>query len=172
MSRARNDHVPESEACCALRESGEAPGLLLLRTDAEETSAPTPAPAPTAPAEATALVADDESGLRGLTAIILRGLGFRTVTAADGAEALELARREGDAVRLVLLDLNMPRVDGEQALPELQRLCPQAPVVLMSGHSEHEISERFAGRGVAAFLQKPFTRDELVRKVHEALGSG
>jgi CheY-like chemotaxis protein len=147
MSRARNDRVPESAPGCAFRAS-------------------TPRP------EGSVLVADDESGVRSLASIILGGLGFRTATAADGAEALELAQREAAALRLVLLDLNMPRMDGEQALPELRRLCPQAPVVLMSGHSETEVRERFAGRGVAAFLQKPFTRDELVRKVHEALGGG
>jgi signal transduction histidine kinase/CheY-like chemotaxis protein len=143
--------------------------LMLPADELPPTPAPAPAGAPAADA-GTALVADDEAGVRSLAAILLRGLGFRTLQAADGAEALEQARREGPGLRLVLLDLSMPRLDGEQALPELRRLLPEATVILMSGYSEREVSERFVGRGVAAFLQKPFTRDDLVRKVREALG--
>ncbi|HWQ12270.1 MAG TPA: response regulator [Roseiflexaceae bacterium] len=116
------------------------------------------------------LVIEDEPGLREIAARILERAGYRVLTAEDGAAGLEVFQQHGDAVACVLLDLTMPRMDGEQALRAIRRLRPDARVVLMSGYSEHELSERFAGAGLAGVLQKPFTPEALLARVEQAIG--
>jgi len=116
----------------------------------------------------TALLVDDEEGVRAIAAAMLRELGFDVVTACDGAEAIE-RYREGRP-DLVLLDLTMPHLDGEQAFRELRALDPSARVLLSSGYNELEVAQRFAGRGLAGFIQKPYTFEALRAALRAALG--
>jgi two-component system cell cycle sensor histidine kinase/response regulator CckA len=107
-------------------------------------------------AEGLALVVDDEAHVRNLVAKILTMLGFSVLTAVDGVEALEQFERESERLRIVLLDLTMPRMDGEQAFLEMNRINPKVPVVLMSGFSEKLTLDRFVKTKPAGFLAKPF----------------
>jgi CheY-like chemotaxis protein len=116
------------------------------------------------------LVVDDEDQVRQVADALVGSFGFRVIQAEHGREAIKKLGQHAGQVRLVLLDLTMPRLDGEQTLLELHRVSPEVPVVLMSGYSEHELSERFAGKGFAGFLQKPFTREDVRRRIREALG--
>ena len=115
----------------------------------------------------TVLLVDDEASVRSTTGDMLRVLGFTVVTAADGREALQQYRLVKDEVSLVLMDLNMPRVSGEEAFRELRRMDAGVRVVLSSGFSEQEVSRKFLGQGLAGFIQKPYTlstlRDTLSR---------
>jgi PAS domain S-box-containing protein len=132
---------------------------------------PAPPPPPPPPARGgTVLVIDDEEAVRQVAARILRSAGLRAEVARDGREGLERLAALGDEVRLVLLDLTMPGLGGEGTYRELRRLRPAVPVVLMSGFSEGDLSERFASAGLAGFLQKPFRPDDLLRRVRAALG--
>jgi CheY-like chemotaxis protein len=117
-----------------------------------------------------ALVVDDEPGVRQLAALVLELLGFQVVQAEDGVAALAQFEKHAAALRLVLLDLTMPRLDGARAFEELHRARPELPVILMSGYSEGELTQRFAGLGLAGFLQKPFNVDGLIAKVKAVLG--
>ncbi|HNW78839.1 MAG TPA: response regulator, partial [Candidatus Competibacteraceae bacterium] len=72
---------------------------------------------------------------------------------------------------LVLLDLTMPVMDGEEAFNALRRINPQLRVVLSSGFTESEIAPRFAGLGLAGFLQKPYALYDLARCLHRVLNS-
>jgi len=73
----------------------------------------------------------------------------------------------------VLLDLTMPVMNGEQALREMQRINPDVRVLLSSGYNEVEAVQRFAGKGLAGFIQKPYTAAALAEKVKEVLsGTG
>ncbi len=103
-----------------------------------------------------ALVVDDEAHVRNLVAKILTMLGFSVITAVDGLDALEQFRREGDKLQVVILDLTMPRMDGEQAFLEMHRMKPHVPVILMSGFSEKLTLDRFVVTKPAGFLAKPF----------------
>jgi PAS domain S-box-containing protein len=118
----------------------------------------------------TVLVVDDEEPVRRVAAALVASLSFVVIEAEDGRDALKKLKQHEGQVRLVLLDLTMPRLDGEQTLAELQRIASKVPVVLMSGYSERELSERFAGKGLAAFLQKPFTREDMRTRLRQALG--
>lgn len=107
------------------------------------------------------LVVDDDPSVLRIAARLAERTGFRALTANDGVEALELFAMHREQVACVLLDLTMPRMDGEQTLHQIRITAPELPIVLMSGHSAEEMSERFAAVPRTQFLQKPFTADQL-----------
>lgn len=103
----------------------------------------------------TVLLVDDEETVRAIGAEMLKELGFGFVTANDGCEAIEAYKAETD-FRFVILDLTMPHMDGEQCYRELRKLNPDVKVILSSGFSESEVTQKFAGKGLAGFIQKPY----------------
>lgn len=109
----------------------------------------------------TVLIVDDEPKVRDFARNALELLGFRTASAGDGVEAIERMRELGSAVTAVLLDLTMPRMSGDRALPELRRINPAAKIVLISGFNEQDAVRNFDGGAVDAFVKKPFTVDVL-----------
>jgi CheY-like chemotaxis protein len=102
------------------------------------------------------LIVDDEPDVRTVVARALEVSGFTTEEAVDGLEGLEYFKKNSRDLRLVLLDLTMPRMDGEQAFHEMHRLNPDVPIILMSGYSQKLTLERFVDAKPAAFLSKPF----------------
>jgi PAS domain S-box-containing protein len=121
-----------------------------------------------AAASRTVLVVDDEAIVRNFARLALEQAGFRVVTANDGAEALE-ALQAGPDISVVVLDLTMPVMSGEQALPLIRAACPKVPVILSSGFSEAEISQRFSSAGIAGVLQKPYRVSAIVSLVAMSL---
>ncbi|MDS4030168.1 MAG: response regulator [Candidatus Contendobacter sp.] len=110
----------------------------------------------------TILLVDDEESVRTMGNRMLERNGFRVLTAADGREALEIYRARRDEIALVLLDLTMPDLDGEETFHELRRIDPNVRVVMSSGYTESEIIPRFAGQPLAGFLQKPYSTTALM----------
>ena len=119
----------------------------------------------------TVLVVDDEESVRGLARQMLEKMGFAIQTAANGREAVEVFRSEGETIRLVLLDMTMPYLDGEQTFREMRRLRRGVRAILSSGYDEQTATCRFAGEGLAGFIQKPYHFEELKAVVRKALGS-
>jgi PAS domain S-box-containing protein len=113
----------------------------------------------------TILIADDEETVCAVGKQMLERLGFEALTAPDGREALELFREHGDGITCVLLDLTMPHMDGEEAFREMRQLKPDVQVILCSGYNEQDATQRFVGKGLAGFLQKPYTMAELQEKL-------
>ena len=107
--------------------------------------------------------------MRGVTERILHVLGFESLAARDGAQGVEMVRQRGESLVAVLLDLTMPNMDGETAFREIASLRPGLPVVLMSGYNEGDAVARFAGKGLAGFLQKPFTVEDLRKQLRAAV---
>ena len=105
--------------------------------------------------QGTVLLVDDEELVRNATTQLLKVLGLSVVTAADGLEAIDIYRSQAATIDLVLLDLTMPRMGGEEALRELQRIDPNVQVVVVSGYSESSVPSLFAGQGIAGCLHKP-----------------
>lgn len=118
------------------------------------------------------LIADDEETVRAITSKCLEKLGFETLLARDGREALDLFRADHANITAVLLDLTMPALSGEEVFREIRLIDPAIPVVLMSGFTEEDAVSRFVGRGLAGFLQKPFRFDDLCQKMNEVVGGG
>ena len=117
----------------------------------------------------TVLVVDDEKTVREFARAALEKFGYRVLTAPNGLEAVRLFEREPRAVDAVLLDLRMPVLGGEDAIEALRAARPDLKVVLMSGYGEMEAARMFDGKGIAAFLQKPFTASRLAEQVKTVL---
>ena len=116
------------------------------------------------------LVVDDEDSVRAVASALLRRRGFRIQEASDGAKALELFEQQPDAFDLVLLDLTMPGMNGEETVRALRDVRPTVNVLLMSGYNEQEVTAMFEGRSLSGFLQKPFRADDLYASVARSLG--
>ncbi len=134
----------------------------------ERTSSAPPIPDKKWRGQGTVLIVDDEETVRTVSARILESLGFSVVLAADGREALEAYRREPARFTVVLLDLTMPHMDGEETFRQLRHLNPGVKVVLMSGFNQQEAVSRFTGKGLAGFVQKPFEVGSIMAAVREA----
>jgi two-component system cell cycle sensor histidine kinase/response regulator CckA len=98
---------------------------------------------------------------------MLQRVGFEVIVAADGREALEEFARHKNNISLVILDLTMPHLDGEACYREMRRMQPGVKVILSSGYNEQDVVNRFAGKGLAGFVQKPYTTEELLAKIRE-----
>lgn len=118
----------------------------------------------------TVLVVDDEAMVRDVAQMMLESFGFKAITAADGVQGLE-AVRNNPAITIVLLDMTMPHLSGEDTFREMHRLRPELPVILVSGYNEQEVTDLFVGKNIAGFIQKPFQLNELLNKLSLALAS-
>jgi PAS domain S-box-containing protein len=124
----------------------------------------------------TVLVVDDEQIVRRSAKTMLERFGYSVVLAENGKEAVDLYRILADKIDVVLLDMTMPIMNGEQAFRELKTIRPDVRVILSSGYNEGEAVRRFAGKGLAGFIQKPYSANTLAQKVRavlsESYGSG
>ena len=117
----------------------------------------------------TVLVVDDEEAVRNTARLALERYGYQVLLAEDGLAGLEQFRRRAADLALVLLDMTMPNVSGEEALEQMRNIAPSVPVLASSGYSEFEAVRHFAHVGGLAFIQKPYTAVQLGRKVKELL---
>ncbi len=120
------------------------------------------------PAKKVALLAEDESPIRTLAAVALRGLGFTVAEAADGRAAVELFRANPRQFSLAVLDIVMPELDGCEVLVELREARPDLPVVVVSGYSEFDLSDVLSDP-LVRFLPKPFRPNDLTSCVRQVL---
>ena len=111
------------------------------------------------------LVIDDEATVREAVTDILEMAHIEVLTAVDGASGIALYKEKQAEIRLVLLDLSMPGLSGEETLTHLQEIDPYIPVCLSSGYSEGDWTERFAGAKTVHFLQKPYDVGQLLATV-------
>lgn len=121
-------------------------------------------PSPDWKGEGTILLVDDEAEVRSTAESMLRRLGFDVIAAANGAEAVQLYRQWNGKIHAVLLDLSMPEMDGEETFGALREIRGDVAVILSSGFTEQDVIRRFRDDGLAGFVQKPYTLEEL-RKV-------
>jgi CheY-like chemotaxis protein len=128
-------------------------------------------PSEIAPVTGTILVVDDEDLVLDLGREIIEELGFRSLCAADGEEAIAIFSERSDEIVCVLLDLTMPKKDGVETFKKLNEIRPGIPVILSSGYSEHEVAERFRGAGLSGFIQKPYRFVDLKTKLIQVLRS-
>jgi two-component system cell cycle sensor histidine kinase/response regulator CckA len=111
---------------------------------------------PPLPGGGTILLIDDDPEVRGVGTQMLERLGFKVLTAAHGLEGLKIFQELGGEIDCVILDLTMPEMGGEEAFRELRRLRRDVPVILSSGYNEQDVTQKFAGKGLAGFIQKPY----------------
>ena len=116
----------------------------------------------------TVLIVDDEELVRRAAKVALEKYGYTAVLADNGQRAIELFRGMADEIAVVLLDMTMPLISGEETFQQLKRIRPDVAVIASSGYSEAEAMARF-GQGLAGFVQKPYSAAALSAKVAEAM---
>src|SRR5690606_35417892 len=117
----------------------------------------------------TVLVADDEKSVCAVAKATLERFGFDVLLAYDGQEAVDLFHLHRGIIVAVLLDLTMPKLNGEEVFREIHSCSPEMPVILTSGYSEQDAVARFAGKDLAAFIHKPWRPMDLIAKFREIL---
>ena len=117
----------------------------------------------------TILVAEDEPAIRELVSDILDSRGYKVIAVEDGEAALRTYSQMKDAIDLVILDMNMPKMNGAETFAKLKAINSQVLVLLSSG-STHDAQDRELLReGMSGFLQKPYQIGEFLEKVGAAL---
>jgi CheY-like chemotaxis protein len=117
------------------------------------------------------LVVDDEEMALMLVKQLLTTAGYHVTTAQSGFECLDLFRRRPLSYQLVLLDLTMPFMDGEETFHRLREIRPDMPVMLCTGFIQNDRLERMMTAGLAGFLRKPFAPDEIASQVKAIMES-
>jgi PAS domain S-box-containing protein len=117
----------------------------------------------------TVLLVEDDEAARELWREMLDTLGYRTIVASNGAEALELASAHAGRVDLLLSDVVMPRLGGRELAARLRERRPELPVIFMSGYTADTILRQGISEAGGPFLQKPFSAQQLARKLRETL---
>jgi CheY-like chemotaxis protein len=117
------------------------------------------------------LIIDDEEIFRKAIKCAFEKYGYTALVAEDGERGLDLFRSHPDAIDCILLDATMPGLSGEETLKLLKACRAEVPVVLSSGFGETEMLRRFAGKGLAAFIQKPYRVASVLKKVKEVIGA-
>jgi two-component system, cell cycle sensor histidine kinase and response regulator CckA len=123
------------------------------------------------PGQGMVLIIDDEELVLEAARDILELEGIRAFTAASGAAGVALYQARQPEIHLVILDLSMPGMDGQETFRQLRQVNPDVQVILSSGYSQYETGRRFEGQGLAGFLQKPYALETFIQEVRRHLRS-
>ncbi|HUK17238.1 MAG TPA: response regulator [Bryobacteraceae bacterium] len=115
------------------------------------------------------LIVDDEPMVRKMVGTFLRKHGVPVLEAGSGKEAIERLTREGAAIRAILLDLAMPEMSGDAALPIIRKLRPDIRVIVSSGFQDCDVQQHFSHIEPCSFLPKPYTSEQLLAEVLPAV---
>jgi PAS domain S-box-containing protein len=132
---------------------------------------PEPAPANLA-GTGTVLVIDDEEAVRETARNTLEFYGYQILEAENGQRGIEIFEQNRREVSLILLDLTMPVMSGEETLRRIREMNSRVPVILSSGFNESEALRRFGAANLSGFLQKPYTSGKLAEKVRNTKPNG
>jgi len=119
----------------------------------------------------TVLLVDDEEMIIDVGKRMLEKLGYETLTATNGAEAIEIFQNQKDKINLVILDMIMPKISGSQTFDRLKKINPSVKVILCSGYSIDGQATEILNRGCEAFIQKPFSLKTLSQHIRAALNN-
>jgi two-component system cell cycle sensor histidine kinase/response regulator CckA len=128
-----------------------------------------PANSPAAGANETILLAEDDEQIRTMASRLLQRGGYQVLAARDGEEAIAVFEARQAEIKLVLLDVIMPKLGGKAAAIQIRQISPTVPILHISGYAFAELEKEMAPTMPHQLLRKPFTREELLRKVREML---
>ncbi|PSB27724.1 hybrid sensor histidine kinase/response regulator [Chlorogloea sp. CCALA 695] len=117
------------------------------------------------------LVVDDEDPIREITRIMLENFNHQVNTASNGNEALALYGQQKSDIKVVLMDMMMPSMDGATTIHTMQKINPQVKIIAVSGLASNDKVVEAAGFGSKAFLSKPYTAQELLKTINEVLSA-
>jgi CheY-like chemotaxis protein len=123
-------------------------------------------------ASGAVLLVEDEDPLRSATAIALRKRGFSVITAADGRMAVETFRAERDKIGVVILDMGLPVLSGQEVYRQIRMISPDMKILCTSGYAPKLKEAALSDVSAPRFVQKPYTISDLIEGIHEALIEG
>ncbi len=153
------------------RESGGAAFRVLIPAVGSRAGDPADAASRAKPSAATILLVDDEEMILQTVGGMLEKMGHRAMTASTGMEALAQIAEDPEAIDLVILDLIMPEMGGEETCRRIRRIDHRIDVLLSSGYSASIGADRLVEGNCRGFIQKPYTFEKLSSKIGEILGS-
>ena len=115
------------------------------------------------------LVAEDESSIREVSVSTLEAYGYNVITANDGADAVAFYAQNKDKIKVILMDMMMPVMDGEASIREIRKIDTGVKIIAVSGLVEKDRLAKIADTGVLAFLPKPYNAERLLKIMHEVL---
>jgi len=118
------------------------------------------------------LVVDDEDVIRRVAKSALEIYGYSVLLAEDGQQAVQIYEQRANEIDVVLLDLVMPKLGGEETFRNLRSINPKVRVILSSGYSDSQAQEQFRGKRLAGFLKKPYTATQIGEELKRALTNG
>jgi CheY-like chemotaxis protein len=118
------------------------------------------------------LLVDDEEVIRNTTEAMLESIGYEVMTAADGQEATEIYYKYIHKINVVILDVVMPRMNGEDAFREIRKINPAAKVIISSGFTQDTMIKQLDKEGLNAFIKKPYRKAKLAQTLAEVLAPG
>jgi CheY-like chemotaxis protein len=119
---------------------------------------------------AVVMLVDDEETVRNVTGRMLERMNMEVLFARDGREAVEVFKRNVDRIQLVLLDLTMPYMGGEETLHEIRKIRADMPVIFASGIYVEDTEREYGDLDLAGFIQKPYKMADLRQKIEATLG--
>lgn len=114
-------------------------------------------------------VVDDEEDIRHFICDVLQGHGYRVLLAANGEQAVDIYKKRGRDIDLVILDMAMPGMGGEEAFLKMKKANPAVKALLSTGYSQEGQASGIIGKGVKGFIQKPYEFIQLLAKVRQIL---
>ncbi|MCP4221284.1 MAG: response regulator [bacterium] len=115
------------------------------------------------------LLIDDESVIRELGTEMLEGLDMDCITASTGETGIDLYRRRKDDIYMVILDVELPGICGDEVFEVLREITPDVKILLVSGHAQEFIEQRFFKRIVKHFMSKPFHEGHLRESIDKLM---
>ncbi|MBT7699546.1 MAG: response regulator [Verrucomicrobia bacterium] len=120
---------------------------------------------------ARVLLVDDEKTVRTGTGELLRNRGYKVVTAENGVEAVEYYGKSWQHIDLVILDMNMPVMNGRDTLIAMREMNPEVKAILATGYSLDANAQEILDEGALSYIQKPYRVDDLVQQIEQALNT-
>ncbi len=170
MLRKSVDRAAKVTAQLVQHVGGTEKKILMHPSLTERTAPPAPARSPLLVSRSI-MVVDDEPMALMLLNQILSQAGHTVVTAESGFEALDYFRKEPGRFALILLDLSMPLMDGEETFNHFRAIDPDVVVLLNTGFIENRRLDRMMANGLAGFLRRPYRAEEVVTQIQSVLKS-
>lgn len=119
---------------------------------------------------ASVLIVDDEENVRTTLVRVLKALGYPSIPVPSGQAALDVLSEGQKPIGCVLLDMNMPGMDGRKTFAEIRKIKPELPVIVASGFNDYDADDTFAGKPKVEIIQKPFKMADLKMILRNLIG--
>jgi two-component system, cell cycle sensor histidine kinase and response regulator CckA len=117
----------------------------------------------------TILVVEDEDVIRNLTMRLLLDLGYDAIVVSDGFQAIEVCKQRGNEIKLLLTDMIMPGMSGDELAANIKKVVPAIKIIFMSGYTDSAFIQHKILESQADYIQKPFRKEMLGLKLREVL---